>query len=48
MIGAIQSTVMQKLPALIDVLIMQMQPKTQHKCHQALEVTLMKLLLNLE
>ena len=27
MIGAIQSTVMQKLPALIDVLIMQMQPK---------------------
>jgi hypothetical protein len=27
MLGAIQSTVMQKLPALIDILIMQMQPK---------------------
>lgn len=27
MIGAIQSTVMQKLPALIDILIMQMAPK---------------------
>ena len=27
MIGAIQQTVMQKLPALIDVLLMQMQPK---------------------
>jgi hypothetical protein len=27
MIGAIQQTVMQKLPALIDILIMQMQPK---------------------